>query len=313
MNKTNFPDSLDDIIGNKSSIQEIKDAINSAKIRGDSIPHLLLTGPAGTGKTSISNLISKEMNSNFVYIMGAAVSKKQDVALTLLGLDDNDIVMIDEIHALDKTVAETFYNAMLNFKLTIINGENKVIEIALNKFTLIGATTNPGLLKTALRQRFREIKISLYTEDEITQILNNYLDLIEFKASMDVLIEISKRSRGIPRIAKHFIEKARDMVLSRYNRYEITVDDINLLFKESFILEDGCNNDDIHYMKILYKNEKKSPMGLNSISANMGIDKEHIQSEIEPWLASLGYIEKSSRGRFLTKAGIDRINSIGKL
>lgn len=312
MNKTMFPESLDNVIGNKFAIQEIKDAINSAKIRNDSIPHLLLTGPAGTGKTSISNLISKEMGSDFVYIMGASVSKKQNISLTLLMLKENDVVMIDEIHALDKASAETFYNAMLNFNLTIIDEENKVVEIPLNKFTLIGATTNPGLLKRALRQRFREIRIQLYSIDELVKILENYANIMNIVTEDGVITEIANRSRGTPRIARHFIEKIRDMVLSRCNRNTITKDDAYLLFKESNILEDGCNLDDVKYMEMIAHKNKNKPIGLSSISSSIDIDKEHIQSEIEPWLISLGYIERGNRGRFLTDKGLQRINLIGK-
>jgi len=296
---SNFPKSLDNVIGNSSAIQEIKDAVNSARMRNDAAPHILLTGPAGTGKTSISELISKEMESNFIYIMGPSVSKKQNIALILLGLNENDIIMIDEIHALDKSAAETFYNAMLNFELTIIGENNEVTAIPLNKFTLIGATTNPGAMMVALKQRFREIRIQLYSPEELLLILETYAQILEINIENDTLYEIAIRSRGTPRLAKYFLERVRDMVLSRKQVETILYEDVLQMFEESGIAPDGCTRDDMKYLQILSERFNGGPAGLASIASILGMDKEYVQSEIEPWLSSLGYIERGPKGRML--------------
>lgn len=296
-----FPESLNDVIGNHKAIREIKDAVISARMRETASPHLLLTGPPGTGKTSISKLIAKEMDSNFIYIMGPSVSKKQNIALTLLKLNDNDILMIDEIHGLDKTAAETFYNAMLNFELTVIGDDNEVISIPLKKFTLIGATTNPGIMSSILKQRFRQIHITLYSDDELFQILSNYTNDLGITIDNDGLMEISIRSRGTPRIAKKFLEKVRDMVLSREGRNEITLNDVLQMFNESGIEPDGCTYEDKLYLDVLKNKFNGGPVGLNSLVSTLGLDKVYVENEIEPWLSNMGYIERSHRGRILKK------------
>lgn len=296
-----FPESLNNIIGNQKAIREIKDAVISARMRETSAPHLLLTGPPGTGKTSISKLISKEMDSNFVYIMGPSVSKKQNIALILLKLEDNDILMIDEIHGLDKAAAETFYNAMLNFELTVIGDDNEVINIPLKKFTLIGATTNPGIMSSILKQRFRQIHITLYSVEELFQILSTYAEDLNITITDDGLMEIAIRSRGTPRIAKNFLSKVRDMVLSRDNRNEIYYTDVIQMFDESNIEPDGCTFEDKLYLDVLKERFNGGPVGLNSLVATLGLDKVYVENEIEPWLSSMGYIERSPRGRILKK------------
>ena len=295
-----FPKKLDDVTGNRPAIREITDAVMSAKHRQVAAPHMLFTGPPGTGKTSLSRLVSQEMGSRFVYLMGPSISRKQNVSLTLLNLDENDILMIDEIHALDRQAAETFYDAMLNFQLSVVSDDASITTIPLKPFTMIGATTSPGMISPALRQRFRQIRMTLYTPDELMTILSSYASYKGIGIDMDSIATIAMRSRGTPRIACGFLDRSLDLALSRHGRDWISMSDVLVMFEESGIRDDGCGPDDILYLDTLKNSFNGGPAGISSIASVMGMDQKHVRDEIEPWLVSLGLIERKPRGRVLS-------------
>lgn len=304
------PISFDYYIGQTNIKDNLKIAIGAAKKRGHQLDHILFYGPPGLGKTTLSSIIAHELKSNIKIITGNSIDKAGDLAAILLGIEDGDVLFIDEIHRIPKVAEELIYSAMEDFKLHIPVGEGqqmKVVQIDLPKFTLIGATTRSGMLSKPLRDRFgMNFRLSFYNDLEISEILLNASKKLQIDLHNDASLLIASRSRKTPRIGLKILKRIRDFADSKDS--EITLN----IAKDSFdilkIYEFGLDSTDINYIKLL--EEYKKPISVKTISSKISEDIQTIEESIENYLLEINLIEITSRGRILTDKGIKLSQSL---
>lgn len=302
------PLKLDEYIGQTKTKKMLNIFIEAAKKREEQLDHILLYGPPGLGKTTLSNIIANEMNVNIKITSGPAIEKSGDLAAILNGLEENDILFIDEIHRLNRNIEEILYPAMEDFALDVIIGKGpsaKSIRIDLPKFTLIGATTKAGMLTSPLRDRFGFIlKLDLYTNEELKDIVKRSCFILDTDITENAAVQIAKRSRGTPRIANRILKRVRDyaQVLHQGN----INDKISLeAFKILDIDEYGLDNLDKVIINAIYEKFDGGPVGLDALCASIGEDKNSIEDVYEPYLLQKGFIKRTNRGRMLTKKAYD--------
>ncbi len=298
------PKKLHQFIGQESIKEKIKVIIESAKKRKTPLDHILLSGPPGLGKTSMAYIIANELGKNIKITSGPVLDKKGDLAGILSSLEDGDILFIDEIHRLNRAVEETLYSAMEDFKIDVVIGKgtsSRSIRLDLPKFTLIGATTRAGLLTPPLLSRFGIIlNFDYYDEKSLSLIIKKTVEETDLHITDEASLEIARRSRGTPRIAKMLTKRVIDYC---------TVEGIkNITEREAVkaldffdIDENGLNILDRKYLEILVKKFKKRPVGLNTLISALSEDRYTIEEIIEPFLIRKGFIEKTSRGRIPTE------------
>ena len=294
------PTSLDQYVGQDKIKESLKVYIQAAKTRKDALDHVLLYGPPGLGKTTLSHIIAKELGSQIKITSGPAIEHAADLAAILTNLNKNDVLFIDEIHRLNKTVEEILYPAMEDFALDFIVGKGpsaKNMRLKIQPFTLIGATTKAGMLTSPLRDRFGVIcRLELYTDADLQIIINRSADILNIKIDDSASLDIAKRSRGTPRIANRLLKRVRDyaeVLGSGEITKEITdqalakmeIDELGLDFIDRKILE-----------SIIYK-FGGGPVGLDTLSATIGEDAGTIEDVYEPYLMQLGFIARTPRGR----------------
>ena len=310
------PKTLKEYIGQVKVKESIKIYIEAAKKRGEPLDHTLLYGPPGLGKTTLSNIIANEMNSNIRITSGPAIEKPGDLAALLTNLSENDVLFIDEIHRLNKSVEEILYPALEDYNLDIIIGKGpsaRSIRIDLPKFTLIGATTRIGSLTTPLRDRFGIVsRLELYSVEELETIVKRSASIMNILVDNEGANEISRRSRGTPRIANRLLKRVRDyaLVLGDGNiNKEITKIALNKLE----IDELGLDEVDRNMLKSIITNYGGGPVGLDTIAATICEEAETIEDVYEPYLMQLGFLNRTSRGRIVTNVaythlGFERTN-----
>lgn len=300
------PDKLSEYIGQEKLKKSLSISINASKKINKNLDHILFYGPAGLGKTTISTLIANEMGVNIKSQSAPSIEKTGDIASVLLSLEENDILFIDEIHRLNIQIEEFLYSAMEDFFIEIItdvSGEKKPYKISLPKFTLIGATTLPGSLSIPLRNRFgMQHKLEYYSDNDIKTILKNNAIKINFDISENALIEIAKRSRGIPRLANKILSRFHEYCISEEIDINNPEEIINAIMIMTGMNNLGLNESDINILNTL---KNKKPMGIKSISSLSGEDISNVENVIEPYLIKLGLIEKTPRGRVITAKGIN--------
>lgn len=300
------PDKLSEYIGQEKLKKSLSISINASKKINKNLDHILFYGPAGLGKTTISTLIANEMGVNIKSQSAPSIEKTGDIASVLLSLEENDILFIDEIHRLNIQIEEFLYSAMEDFFIEIItdvSGEKKPYKISLPKFTLIGATTLPGSLSIPLRNRFgMQHKLEYYSDNDIKTILKNNAIKINFDISENALIEIAKRSRGIPRLANKILSRFHEYCISEEIDINSPTEIINAIMIMTGMNNLGLNESDINILNTL---KNKKPMGIKSISSLSGEDISNVENVIEPYLIKLGLIEKTPRGRVITAKGIN--------
>ena len=294
------PTSLDDYVGQEKIKDSLRVYIQAAKTRKDALDHVLLYGPPGLGKTTLSHIIAKELGSQIKITSGPAIEHAADLAAILTNLNKNDVLFIDEIHRLNKTVEEILYPAMEDFALDFIVGKGpsaKNMRLKIQPFTLIGATTKAGMLTSPLRDRFGVIcRLELYDDKDLQVIVNRSADILKIKIDDSASLDIAKRSRGTPRIANRLLKRVRDyaeVLGSGEITKEITdnalakmeIDELGLDFIDRKILE-----------SIIYK-FGGSPVGLDTLSATIGEDAGTIEDVYEPYLMQLGFVARTPRGR----------------
>ena len=294
------PTSLDQYVGQDKIKESLKVYIQAAKSRKDALDHVLLYGPPGLGKTTLSHIIAKELGSQIKITSGPAIEHAADLAAILTNLNKNDVLFIDEIHRLNKTVEEILYPAMEDFALDFIVGKGpsaKNMRLKIQPFTLIGATTKAGMLTSPLRDRFGVIcRLELYTDTDLQVIIKRSADILNIKIDDSASLDIAKRSRGTPRIANRLLKRVRDyaeVLGSGEITKEITdqalakmeIDELGLDFIDRKILE-----------SIIYK-FGGGPVGLDTLSATIGEDAGTIEDVYEPYLMQLGFIARTPRGR----------------
>ena len=304
------PTTLEEYVGQVKAKENLKVYIEAAKKRGDVLDHVLLYGPPGLGKTTLSAIIANEMGVNIRITSGPAIEKQGDLAALLTNLGENDILFIDEIHRLNRSVEEILYPALEDYALDIIIGKGpaaRSIRIPLPKFTLIGATTRAGQLSTPLRDRFGVIlKLELYTPDELASIVTRSAGLLGVDIDEDGAYEIASRSRGTPRIANRLLKRVRDFAQVRGDG-KINLEIAQFALNKLEIDELGLDNVDRKMLETIIKIYNGGPVGLETLAATVGEEAITIEDVYEPYLMQIGFLSRTQRGRCVTKLGYDHL------
>lgn len=298
------PRTLDEYIGQDKVKDNLEVYIKAALDRHEALDHVLLYGPPGLGKTTLASIISNEMGVNIRITSGPAIEKAGDLAAILTNLNEHDILFIDEIHRMARSVEEVLYPAMEDYALDIIIGKGpaaKSIRIDLPKFTLVGATTRAGLLSAPLRDRFGVIsRLELYEVEDLKKIVTRSASLLGVIIDDEGAAEIASRSRGTPRIANRFLKRVRDFAQVKYDG-KITVDVARAALKNMEVDELGLDMIDTKMMKTMIEHFGGGPVGLDTLAATIGEESNTIEDVYEPYLLQLGFITRTPRGRVATK------------
>ena len=294
------PKTLSEYIGQTKVKENMKVYIEAAKKREEPLDHVLLYGPPGLGKTTLANIISHEMNSNLKITSGPAIEKPGDLAALLTNLSPFDVLFIDEIHRLNKSVEEILYPALEDFTLDIIIGKGpsaRSIRLDLPKFTLIGATTRAGALTTPLRDRFGIVeRLELYNSEDLTTIVKRSANILDILIENDAAVEIAKRSRGTPRIANRLLKRVRDYALVMGNG-TITLEIAKIALNKLDIDDMGLDSIDRRLLKTLIEKYQGRPVGIETLATTLGEEVTTIEDVYEPYLIQIGYISRTPRGR----------------
>ncbi len=304
------PKTLDDYIGQDKAKENLKIYIEAAKMRGESLDHVLLYGPPGLGKTTLSNIIATEMGVNIRITSGPAIEKQGDLAALLTNLSEGDVLFIDEIHRLSRSVEEILYPAMEDNALDIIIGKGpaaRSIRIDLPKFTLIGATTRAGQLTTPLRDRFGVmLKLELYTAEELTTIVKRSAGILGLPITDDGAYEIASRSRGTPRIANRLLKRVRDFAQVK-GKSKIDSSISNYALQRLEIDNLGLDNTDRKMLETIIKFYDGGPVGLETLAATVGEEAITLEDVYEPYLLQIGYLSRTPRGRCVTRLAYEHL------
>lgn len=305
------PRNLDEYVGQDKAKENLKIYIEAAKERHEALDHVLLYGPPGLGKTTLAGIIANEMGVNIRITSGPAIEKAGDLAAILTNLSEHDILFIDEIHRMSRTVEEILYPAMEDYALDIIIGKGpaaKSIRIDLPKFTLVGATTRAGLLTAPLRDRFGVIsRLELYSTEDLCKIVMRSAGLLNVEIDSDGAAEIASRSRGTPRIANRFLKRVRDFAQVRGGG-KITWRIADEALKMMEVDELGLDIIDRRMLMAMIDNFGGGPVGLDTLAATIGEDANTIEDVYEPYLLQLGFIARTPRGRIATKQAYDHFD-----
>lgn len=304
------PKTLGDYIGQDSVKENVKICIEAAKQRGDALDHVLLYGPPGLGKTTLSMIIAHEMGVNIRTTSGPAIEKPGDLAALLTNLEKGDVLFIDEIHRLSRQVEEILYPALEDYALDIIMGKGpaaRSIRIELNKFTLIGATTRSGQLSAPLRDRFGIIeRLELYTPDQLAEIIRRSAVILGVPCDSDGAAELASRSRGTPRIANRMLRRTRDYAQIMGDG-RITKDIARFALDRLEIDDLGLDKLDRRMLKMIINGYNGGPVGLQTLAAAIGEEAVTLEDVCEPYLMQLGFLAKTPRGRMATQLAYDHL------
>ena len=305
------PQRLDEYIGQETAKDNLKIFIEAAKARNESLEHVLIFGPPGLGKTTLAHIIANEMGSNIKVTSGPAIEKTGDLAAILTNLSDGDVLFIDEIHRMNKTIEEILYPAMEDYALYIIIGKGpsaRTLRLDLPKFTIIGATTKVSGLSSPLRDRFGNIfRLNFYSPAEIEQIVNRAAKILNTEIDSHSLQEIAKRSRQTPRIANRLLKRVRDFAQVKKNGkidQEIANEALNMLEIDNF----GLDNIDRQFLNALINKFSGGPTGLNTLASSLSEEMDTIEDVIEPFLLQIGFINRTPRGRIATESAYRHLN-----
>lgn len=297
------PQTLVEYIGQDKVKENLAVYIEAAKRRGDPLDHVLLYGPPGLGKTTLSSIIAHEMGVNLRVTTGPAIEKAGDLAAILTNLQPNDVLFIDEIHRLNRQVEEILYPALEDHAIDIIMGKGpsaRSLRVDLNPFTLVGATTRAGQLSSPLRDRFGVIlRLELYTTEQLTDIVRRSAMLLKIPCSIDGAMEIAGRARGTPRIANRLLKRVRDFADVMGNG-EITQEIAHMALDRLEIDELGLNSNDRRMLEMIIKGYSGGPVGLETLASALGEETVTLEDVCEPYLMQLGFLARTPRGRCAT-------------
>lgn len=297
------PQKLDDYIGQQNAKDNLKIFIEAARLRGEPLDHVLFYGPPGLGKTTMAGIIANELGVDIKITSGPAIERAGDLAAILTNLNENDVLFIDEIHRLNRSVEEVLYSAMEDFALDIIIGKGpsaRSIRLDLSKFTLIGATTRAGSLSAPLRDRFGVLsKFELYTTDELEQIIRRSAGILGIEADEESITEMARRSRGTPRVANRILKRIRDFSQVKGQGVitgEITREGLEALQIDSM----GLERLDREILQAIIERFNGGPVGIDTIAASIGEERVTIEEAYEPYLLQIGFLSRTQKGRMVT-------------
>jgi holliday junction DNA helicase RuvB len=297
------PKRLTEFVGQAQACDNLQVFIAAAKARGEALDHVLFSGPPGLGKTTLAQIVARELGVNFRSTSGPVLAKAGDLAAILTNLEPRDVLFIDEIHRLNPAVEEILYPAMEDFELDLVIGEGpsaRSVKITLAPFTLVGATTRSGLITTPLRDRFGiPVRLNFYSAEELLSIVERGARVFELDLSQDGAAEIAGRARGTPRIAGRLLKRVRDFAaVAGQTRIDAGIADAALTRLE--VDARGLDSFDRRYLKLIAEAFGGGPVGIETIAAALGEARDAIEETIEPFLLQQGFVQRSPRGRVLT-------------
>ena len=304
------PKYFNEYIGQREAKDNLNIYIQATKQRGEALDHVLLYGPPGLGKTTLAGIIANELGVNFRITSGPAIEKAGDLAAILTNLDEHDVLFIDEIHRLSRSVEEVLYSAMEDYALDIIIGKGpsaRSVRIDLPKFTLVGATTRAGALAAPLRDRFGIVsRLDYYKQEELEFIVTRAADILNIGIEQAGASEIARRSRGTPRIANRLLKRVRDFAQVVGNGV-ITADIADEALKRLHVDKMGLDRIDRRVLKCIIENYDGGPVGIETIAAAVSEERDTIEDVYEPYLMQLGFLGRTPRGRVATKLAYDHL------
>jgi Holliday junction DNA helicase RuvB len=299
------PKVMDEFVGQKQARENLSIFIQAARARGEALDHVLFSGPPGLGKTTLAQIVARELGVNFRSTSGPVLAKAGDLAAILTNLEPRDVLFIDEIHRLNPVVEEILYPAMEDFELDLVIGEGpsaRSVKIDLQPFTLVGATTRAGLITTPLRDRFGiPVRLNFYTPEELLSIVARGARVLGFDMTDDGAREIASRARGTPRIAGRLLRRVRDFAaVAGHGAVNAAIADAALTRLEVDVR--GLDAFDKRYLKLIAENFSGGPVGIETIAAALGEARDAIEETVEPFLMQQGFVQRTPRGRMLTAA-----------
>ena len=299
------PRALSEFVGQQQARENLSVFIEAARARGEALDHVLFSGPPGLGKTTLAQIVARELGVNFRSTSGPVLAKAGDLAAILTNLEPRDVLFIDEIHRLNPTVEEILYPAMEDFELDLVIGEGpsaRSVKIALAPFTLVGATTRSGLITTPLRDRFGiPIRLNFYSADELVLIVERGARLLGLDLTNDGAREIAGRARGTPRIAGRLLKRVRDFAaVAKHARVDAKLADAALTRLE--VDARGLDAFDKRYLQLIAESFGGGPVGIETIAAALGEARDAIEEIVEPYLLQQGFVQRTPRGRVVTGA-----------